>query len=129
VVLQIVGDHFKVSYCHKRRKSFRLLVNPFLSSTECSFFLLSWVLHDYLPSFWVTLFIMWFDSFCNIQTFSAEAAQRESSNWGEMVEIEEGSERTPGHSVHMHEKLSSPSRKRQVSVLHFTQGSFGALEI
>ncbi|XP_064618910.1 S phase cyclin A-associated protein in the endoplasmic reticulum-like isoform X2 [Lineus longissimus] len=44
--------------------------------------------------------------------YDAEAEQRESLNWGEMVEIEEGSERTPGHSVHMHEKLSSPSRKR-----------------
>ncbi|XP_070541829.1 S phase cyclin A-associated protein in the endoplasmic reticulum-like isoform X2 [Ptychodera flava] len=34
---------------------------------------------------------------------------REQSSWGDMVEVEE---RTPGHALHMHEKLSSPSRKR-----------------
>jgi len=31
-------------------------------------------------------------------------------SWGEIVE--EAEARTPGHGVHMHEKLSSPSRKR-----------------
>ena len=35
-----------------------------------------------------------------------------SKDWGEMVE--EADIRTPGHAVHMHEKLSSPSRKRLV---------------
>lgn len=35
---------------------------------------------------------------------------RMSKNWGEIVDEAEG--RTPGHGVHMHEKLSSPSRKR-----------------
>ncbi|CAL1531856.1 unnamed protein product [Lymnaea stagnalis] len=33
-----------------------------------------------------------------------------SMSWGDLVEAEEA--RTPGHGVHMHEKLSSPSRKR-----------------
>ncbi|ESO94542.1 hypothetical protein LOTGIDRAFT_215534 [Lottia gigantea] len=33
-----------------------------------------------------------------------------NKSWSDMVE--EAEERTPGHGVHMHEKLSSPSRKR-----------------
>ncbi|XP_036365773.1 S phase cyclin A-associated protein in the endoplasmic reticulum isoform X3 [Octopus sinensis] len=33
-----------------------------------------------------------------------------SKSWGEIVD--EADARTPGHGVHMHEKLSSPSRKR-----------------
>ena len=36
------------------------------------------------------------------------------ASWGEMVE--EAESRTPGRVVHVHEKLSSPSRKRWVSV-------------
>ncbi|XP_060557180.1 S phase cyclin A-associated protein in the endoplasmic reticulum-like isoform X3 [Ruditapes philippinarum] len=41
-----------------------------------------------------------------------DAAERsgQSKDWGEMVD--EADTRTPGHAVHMHEKLSSPSRKR-----------------
>lgn len=35
---------------------------------------------------------------------------RKSKNWGDIVD--EAEARTPGHGVHMHEKLSSPSRKR-----------------
>ena len=34
------------------------------------------------------------------------------TSWGDMVEEEEVSTRTPGRSVRVHEKLSSPSRKR-----------------
>ncbi|XP_077988787.1 S phase cyclin A-associated protein in the endoplasmic reticulum-like [Glandiceps talaboti] len=34
---------------------------------------------------------------------------RDTASWADMVEVEE---RTPGHALHMHEKLSSPSRKR-----------------
>lgn len=40
----------------------------------------------------------------------AEQASRGNKSWGELVE--EAEARTPGHGVHMHEKLSSPSRKR-----------------
>ncbi|XP_077867715.1 S phase cyclin A-associated protein in the endoplasmic reticulum-like [Saccoglossus kowalevskii] len=35
--------------------------------------------------------------------------KRETSSWGDIVE---STERSPGHALHMHEKLSSPSRKR-----------------
>lgn len=35
---------------------------------------------------------------------------RQSTSWGDMVEEEPA--RPPGHGIHMHEKLSSPSRKR-----------------
>lgn len=35
---------------------------------------------------------------------------RQSTSWGDMVEEEPS--RPPGHGIHMHEKLSSPSRKR-----------------
>ncbi|BFZ01533.1 hypothetical protein BsWGS_04572 [Bradybaena similaris] len=40
----------------------------------------------------------------------AEMKQSSSMSWGDLVDAEEA--RTPGHGVHMHEKLSSPSRKR-----------------
>lgn len=39
----------------------------------------------------------------------------EKKDWGEMVE--EADSRTPGYAVHMHEKLSSPSRKRYIFYL------------
>lgn len=35
---------------------------------------------------------------------------RQTTSWGDMVEEEPA--RPPGHGIHMHEKLSSPSRKR-----------------
>lgn len=35
---------------------------------------------------------------------------RQSTSWGDIVEEEPA--RPPGHGIHMHEKLSSPSRKR-----------------
>ncbi|XP_050401321.1 S phase cyclin A-associated protein in the endoplasmic reticulum-like [Patella vulgata] len=45
------------------------------------------------------------------ETMEAEYEEKGNSrSWSEMVE--EAEERTPGHGVHMHEKLSSPSRKR-----------------
>lgn len=40
----------------------------------------------------------------------AHESWRQSSSWGDMVEEEPS--RPPGHGIHMHEKLSSPSRKR-----------------
>lgn len=45
----------------------------------------------------------------NSQT-TAEEKSGKKKNWGELVE--EADTRTPGYAVHMHEKLSSPSRKR-----------------
>ncbi|CAH1796803.1 unnamed protein product [Owenia fusiformis] len=39
-------------------------------------------------------------------------AQSGMSVWSDMVEDEDFEQRTPGRGVHMHEKLSSPSRKR-----------------
>ncbi|KAK3743773.1 hypothetical protein RRG08_043505 [Elysia crispata] len=45
-----------------------------------------------------------------VAAHEAEAKQNPLASWGDMVEAEET--RTPGHGVHMHEKLSSPSRKR-----------------
>ena len=41
---------------------------------------------------------------------SARESAGENKSWSEMAE--EAETRTPGHAVHMHEKLSSPSRKR-----------------
>ncbi|RXN27675.1 S phase cyclin A-associated in the endoplasmic reticulum isoform X1 [Labeo rohita] len=38
---------------------------------------------------------------------------RQSTSWGDMVEEEPS--RPPGHGIHMHEKLSSPSRKRTIA--------------
>lgn len=35
---------------------------------------------------------------------------RQSNSWGDIVDEEPA--RPPGHGIHMHEKLSSPSRKR-----------------
>ncbi|KAK3584862.1 hypothetical protein CHS0354_027613 [Potamilus streckersoni] len=45
-----------------------------------------------------------------VAAYDAEEAAGEKKDWGEMVE--EADVRTPGHGVHMHEKLSSPSRRR-----------------
>ncbi|XP_059161498.1 S phase cyclin A-associated protein in the endoplasmic reticulum-like isoform X2 [Physella acuta] len=45
-----------------------------------------------------------------VAVHEAEMKQSSMLSWGELVEAEEA--RTPGHGVHMHEKLSSPSRKR-----------------
>ncbi|XP_025077165.1 LOW QUALITY PROTEIN: S phase cyclin A-associated protein in the endoplasmic reticulum-like [Pomacea canaliculata] len=45
-----------------------------------------------------------------VAAHDAEQASRGNKSWGELVE--EAEARTPGHGVHMHEKLSSPSRKR-----------------
>uniref|UniRef100_W5JZ29 S-phase cyclin A-associated protein in the ER n=1 Tax=Astyanax mexicanus TaxID=7994 RepID=W5JZ29_ASTMX len=38
---------------------------------------------------------------------------RQSTSWGDIVEEEPS--RPPGHGIHMHEKLSSPSRKRTIA--------------
>ncbi|KAK7501611.1 hypothetical protein BaRGS_00007042, partial [Batillaria attramentaria] len=45
-----------------------------------------------------------------VAAHDAEQAARGGKSWGELVD--EAEARTPGHGVHMHEKLSSPSRKR-----------------
>ena len=48
--------------------------------------------------------------------FTAEKASGQHKSWGDMVnEDDDDDVRTPGHGVHMHEKLSSPSRKRYYS--------------
>lgn len=44
--------------------------------------------------------------------FLEEKASGVNKSWGDLVEDDEDEVRTPGHAVHMHEKLSSPSRKR-----------------
>ncbi|CAH1254602.1 SCAPER [Branchiostoma lanceolatum] len=45
--------------------------------------------------------------------YEAGAQYRESTSWGEMVEDFET--RPPGRALHMHEKLSSPSRKKPLA--------------
>ncbi|XP_054632510.1 S phase cyclin A-associated protein in the endoplasmic reticulum isoform X3 [Dunckerocampus dactyliophorus] len=45
--------------------------------------------------------------------YDAREAWRQSTSWGDMVEEEPS--RPPGHGIHMHEKLSSPSRKRTIA--------------
>ncbi|XP_041852263.1 S phase cyclin A-associated protein in the endoplasmic reticulum isoform X5 [Melanotaenia boesemani] len=45
--------------------------------------------------------------------FDARETWRQSTSWGDMVEEEPA--RPPGHGIHMHEKLSSPSRKRTIA--------------
>ncbi|XP_078697296.1 S phase cyclin A-associated protein in the endoplasmic reticulum-like isoform X1 [Branchiostoma floridae x Branchiostoma belcheri] len=45
--------------------------------------------------------------------YEAGAQYRESTSWGEMVEDFES--RPPGRALHMHEKLSSPSRKKPLA--------------
>lgn len=44
--------------------------------------------------------------------YEAQSDSEKNKSWGDMVEEDEQEVRTPGHAVHMHEKLSSPSRKR-----------------
>ncbi|XP_038124669.1 S phase cyclin A-associated protein in the endoplasmic reticulum isoform X3 [Cyprinodon tularosa] len=45
--------------------------------------------------------------------FDARESWRQNTSWGDMVEEEPA--RPPGHGIHMHEKLSSPSRKRTIA--------------
>ncbi|MED6241590.1 hypothetical protein ATANTOWER_020815 [Ataeniobius toweri] len=45
--------------------------------------------------------------------FDARESWRQSTSWGDIVEEEPA--RPPGHGIHMHEKLSSPSRKRTIA--------------
>ncbi|KAK5619578.1 hypothetical protein CRENBAI_012432 [Crenichthys baileyi] len=45
--------------------------------------------------------------------FDARESWRQSTSWGDIVEEEPA--RPPGHGIHMHEKLSSPSRKRTLA--------------
>ncbi|XP_076101540.1 S phase cyclin A-associated protein in the endoplasmic reticulum-like isoform X1 [Mytilus galloprovincialis] len=47
-----------------------------------------------------------------VALYEEEKASGVNKSWGELVEDDEEEVRTPGHAVHMHEKLSSPSRKR-----------------
>ncbi|KAL8196889.1 UNVERIFIED_CONTAM: hypothetical protein K2H54_000945, partial [Gekko kuhli] len=57
-------------------------------------------------------------SFCGISMdwndvladYEARESWRQNNSWGDIVEEEPS--RPPGHGIHMHEKLSSPSRKR-----------------
>ncbi|KAL1771784.1 S phase cyclin A-associated protein in the endoplasmic reticulum isoform X1 [Sigmodon hispidus] len=42
--------------------------------------------------------------------YEARESWRQNTSWGDIVEEEPA--RLPGHGIHMHEKLSSPSRKR-----------------
>ncbi|KAK2842269.1 hypothetical protein Q5P01_012469 [Channa striata] len=45
--------------------------------------------------------------------YDARETWRQSTSWGDIVEDEPA--RPPGHGIHMHEKLSSPSRKRTIA--------------
>ncbi|XP_048014187.1 S phase cyclin A-associated protein in the endoplasmic reticulum isoform X2 [Megalobrama amblycephala] len=45
--------------------------------------------------------------------YEARESWRQSTSWGDIVEEEPA--RPPGHGIHMHEKLSSPSRKRTIA--------------
>ncbi|XP_042079484.1 S phase cyclin A-associated protein in the endoplasmic reticulum isoform X1 [Haplochromis burtoni] len=45
--------------------------------------------------------------------YDAREPWRQTTSWGDMVEEEPA--RPPGHGIHMHEKLSSPSRKRTIA--------------
>ncbi|KAM6302398.1 S phase cyclin A-associated protein in the endoplasmic reticulum isoform 1-T1 [Podargus strigoides] len=45
--------------------------------------------------------------------YEACESWRQSNSWGDRVEEEPA--RPPGHGIHMHEKLSSPSRKRTIA--------------
>lgn len=45
--------------------------------------------------------------------YEARESWRQNTSWGDMVEEEPA--RPPGHGIHMHEKLSSPSRKRTIA--------------
>uniref|UniRef100_A0A4W4GBH6 U1-type domain-containing protein n=1 Tax=Electrophorus electricus TaxID=8005 RepID=A0A4W4GBH6_ELEEL len=45
--------------------------------------------------------------------YDAREPWRQSTSWGDIVEEEPA--RPPGHGIHMHEKLSSPSRRRTIA--------------
>ncbi|XP_016823720.1 S phase cyclin A-associated protein in the endoplasmic reticulum isoform X3 [Cricetulus griseus] len=45
--------------------------------------------------------------------YEARESWRQNTSWGDIVEEEPA--RLPGHGIHMHEKLSSPSRKRTIA--------------
>nr|XP_032639184.1 S phase cyclin A-associated protein in the endoplasmic reticulum-like isoform X3 [Chelonoidis abingdonii] len=45
--------------------------------------------------------------------YEARESWRQNNSWGDIVEEEPA--RPPGHGIHMHEKLSSPSRKRTIA--------------
>ncbi|KAM6149899.1 S phase cyclin A-associated protein in the endoplasmic reticulum isoform 1-T1 [Erethizon dorsatum] len=45
--------------------------------------------------------------------YEARESWRQNTSWGDIVEEEPA--RPPGHAIHMHEKLSSPSRKRTIA--------------
>ncbi|XP_062439989.1 S phase cyclin A-associated protein in the endoplasmic reticulum isoform X2 [Rhea pennata] len=45
--------------------------------------------------------------------YEARESWRQNNSWGDRVEEEPA--RPPGHGIHMHEKLSSPSRKRTIA--------------
>ncbi|XP_052454177.1 S phase cyclin A-associated protein in the endoplasmic reticulum isoform X5 [Carassius gibelio] len=45
--------------------------------------------------------------------YEAREPWRQNTSWGDIVEEEPA--RPPGHGIHMHEKLSSPSRKRTIA--------------
>lgn len=45
--------------------------------------------------------------------YDSRETWRQSTSWGDIVEEEPA--RPPGHGIHMHEKLSSPSRKRTIA--------------
>ncbi|KAG8440165.1 hypothetical protein GDO86_006098 [Hymenochirus boettgeri] len=45
--------------------------------------------------------------------YEARESWRQTTSWGDIVEEEPS--RPPGHGIHMHEKLSSPSRKRTIA--------------
>uniref|UniRef100_A0A673TXL9 S-phase cyclin A associated protein in the ER n=1 Tax=Suricata suricatta TaxID=37032 RepID=A0A673TXL9_SURSU len=45
--------------------------------------------------------------------YEARETWRQNTSWGDLVEEEPA--RPPGHGIHMHEKLSSPSRKRTIA--------------
>ncbi|XP_072290661.1 S phase cyclin A-associated protein in the endoplasmic reticulum isoform X2 [Eucyclogobius newberryi] len=45
--------------------------------------------------------------------YDARENWRQGTSWGDMVEEEPA--RPPGHGIHMHEKLSSPSRRRTIA--------------
>ncbi|KAK3096644.1 hypothetical protein FSP39_001987 [Pinctada imbricata] len=47
-----------------------------------------------------------------VAQYESRSESERNRSWGDMVEEDEVEARTPGHAVHMHEKLSSPSRKR-----------------
>ncbi|XP_029552283.1 S phase cyclin A-associated protein in the endoplasmic reticulum isoform X4 [Salmo trutta] len=58
----------------------------------------------------------WSDMLADYDDSPLSAARepwRRSTSWGDIVEEEPS--RPPGHGIHMHEKLSSPSRKRTIA--------------